>query len=633
MSEQAALEYTLPGVLHFLQAEWRRFERERNEWTIERAELKARIALLEGERKGVENSRLILMKRVKMLEYALRQERKRYSDKEENTDTRATTVPMIRNTPASSLEESSKDDNDTNIKLREKSKQLLKSCLEEINYLTTIPTKLPLTNVLASTIDQTKFVRTDSPLPKGQSNQRTQKARRQAVQQSSVSPSPKEVPSPPKEELEELEVPANVDEVAMMNNMSRSPDNNKEMSAEIQEKFNVSEDKVMKLMKNASKGTSSSKDSLLGDDLDSYQLREAMDDHPQNQQKIWKTRVTIKGHLDSVRAVYFHPKEMIAASGSDDGTVKIWNLKKVTGKDGNAGKKGSFEEADPSITFRGHTNIVTSLAISSLQNRVFSASLDSTIRVWKLPSEEWGPFSPVDPSLSLATYVGHTDAIWDLKLSPHGDLLASASADRTVKIWDTQSSGSLLKSTWTIDGILSSGETQRDKVAPTSLDFCQHDIGKLAISFANAKINVYDIEKGQVAVSLKKSDETYDNTRATQVNRIVTHATMPLLISGHEDRHIKVFDTRTGECINTLSGHLDAVTSLDIDPTNDTLVSGGHDSAIRIWNLDSFTNVQEFSAHRRKGNEGVLGVNFHRSYPWMISGGADGIIKVYHYGH
>ncbi|CEG83404.1 Putative Striatin-domain-containing protein (Fragment) [Rhizopus microsporus] len=120
MSEQAALEYTLPGVLHFLQAEWRRFERERNEWTIERAELKARIALLEGERKGIENSRLILMKRVKMLEYALRQERKRYSDKEEDTDTRATTAPMIRNTPASSLEESSKDDNDTNIKLREK---------------------------------------------------------------------------------------------------------------------------------------------------------------------------------------------------------------------------------------------------------------------------------------------------------------------------------------------------------------------------------------------------------------------------------------------------------------------------------------------------------------------------------
>ncbi|KAL1930160.1 hypothetical protein VTP01DRAFT_1314 [Rhizomucor pusillus] len=68
-------EYSLPGVLHYLQSEWRRFERERNEWAIERAELKARIALLEGELRGSENLRLDLVKRVKMLEYALRQER------------------------------------------------------------------------------------------------------------------------------------------------------------------------------------------------------------------------------------------------------------------------------------------------------------------------------------------------------------------------------------------------------------------------------------------------------------------------------------------------------------------------------------------------------------------------------
>ncbi|KAG0182213.1 hypothetical protein DFQ28_006996 [Apophysomyces sp. BC1034] len=75
MLTESAMEYSLPGVLHFLQAEWRRFERERNEWAIEKAELKARIALLEGERRGVENLKFDLMKRVKMLEYALRQER------------------------------------------------------------------------------------------------------------------------------------------------------------------------------------------------------------------------------------------------------------------------------------------------------------------------------------------------------------------------------------------------------------------------------------------------------------------------------------------------------------------------------------------------------------------------------
>lgn len=44
MSEQST-EYTLPGVLHFLQAEWRKFEREKNEWVIERAELKVWISM------------------------------------------------------------------------------------------------------------------------------------------------------------------------------------------------------------------------------------------------------------------------------------------------------------------------------------------------------------------------------------------------------------------------------------------------------------------------------------------------------------------------------------------------------------------------------------------------------------
>jgi striatin 1/3/4 len=40
--------YTFPGVLHYLQVEWRRFERDRNEWEIERSELKV-LQLHKGE--------------------------------------------------------------------------------------------------------------------------------------------------------------------------------------------------------------------------------------------------------------------------------------------------------------------------------------------------------------------------------------------------------------------------------------------------------------------------------------------------------------------------------------------------------------------------------------------------------
>lgn len=112
-------------------------------------------------------------------------------------------------------------------------------------------------------------------------------------------------------------------------------------------------------------------------------------------------------------------------------------------------------------TYRGHHNVITQVAISAEQKRVYSSSLDSTIRVWSLPSNQHGPFSPVDPSLYITTFIGHTDAIWDFKLSSHqSHLLASASADGKVKIWDTEANDHLLKSTWNYEGII--GDQEND---------------------------------------------------------------------------------------------------------------------------------------------------------------------------
>ena len=53
--EGSGCRYTLPGILHFLQHEWSRFELERAQWEAEKAELQARIAFLQGERRGQEN--------------------------------------------------------------------------------------------------------------------------------------------------------------------------------------------------------------------------------------------------------------------------------------------------------------------------------------------------------------------------------------------------------------------------------------------------------------------------------------------------------------------------------------------------------------------------------------------------
>jgi len=78
--------YTITGILHYLQYEWHRFEVERQEWEVEKAEMSARIALLQGEKKSHENLRHDLIRRIKMLEYCLRMERAKYHKLKHGTD-------------------------------------------------------------------------------------------------------------------------------------------------------------------------------------------------------------------------------------------------------------------------------------------------------------------------------------------------------------------------------------------------------------------------------------------------------------------------------------------------------------------------------------------------------------------
>uniref|UniRef100_A0A3B4D0L0 Striatin N-terminal domain-containing protein n=1 Tax=Pygocentrus nattereri TaxID=42514 RepID=A0A3B4D0L0_PYGNA len=77
---------SLPGILHFIQYEWGRFQAEKYRWEAERDELRAQVAFLQGERKGQENMKQDLVRRIKMLEYALKQERAKYQKLKTGTD-------------------------------------------------------------------------------------------------------------------------------------------------------------------------------------------------------------------------------------------------------------------------------------------------------------------------------------------------------------------------------------------------------------------------------------------------------------------------------------------------------------------------------------------------------------------
>ena len=78
--------------------------------------------------------------------------------------------------------------------------------------------------------------------------------------------------------------------------------------------------------------------------------------------------------------------------------------------------------------------------------------------VWSLPTPEHETYAPFDSRALLSTFIGHTDGIWDMVLLPlrlrDEALLATISADGTIKVWSTDELNSPLKLSWGYYGTL-----------------------------------------------------------------------------------------------------------------------------------------------------------------------------------
>lgn len=150
----------------------------------------------------------------------------------------------------------------------------------------------------------------------------------------------------------------------------------------------------------------------------------------------------------------------------------------------------------------------------------------------------------------------------------------------------------------------------------------------MVTSFNTGSAIIYDLETSQSLVMLSSQVDSGLQS-SNHINRVVSHPTLPVTITAHEDRHIKFFDNKTGKMIHSMVAHLDAVTSLAVDPNGIYLMSGSHDCSIRLWNLDSKTCVQEITAHRKKLDESIYDVAFHPSKAYIASAGADALAKVF----
>jgi WD40 repeat protein/CHAT domain-containing protein len=282
----------------------------------------------------------------------------------------------------------------------------------------------------------------------------------------------------------------------------------------------------------------------------------------------------LEGHKGVVYSVRFSPNGKLLASGSGDGTIKLWD-----------GKTGILRH-----TLMGHSGGVTSVSFSPNGKTLASGSGDMTIKLWD-----------VKTGTVIHTLSGHTAGVTSVSYSPDGKTLASGSGDQTIKVWDIK--------TGTVIHTFSGHTSDVNSVSYSP------DGRTLASGSGDKTIKLWDVDEGTEIHTLSGHNDFVMNVSFSPDGKT--------LASGSGDQTIKLWDVGNGIVIHTLSGHTDFVNCVSFTPDGKTLASGSGDKTIKLWDVE-----KGFLMRSYQGNlPAIISVSFSPDGKTLASGNYDWTIK------
>ncbi|MGV8122926.1 MAG: protein kinase [Candidatus Xenobiia bacterium LiM19] len=355
----------------------------------------------------------------------------------------------------------------------------------------------------------------------------------------------------------------------------------------------------------------------------SYDCRRVLSGSLDKTIKLWDLTTgsclkTFRGHEGEVLSVAMTPDGRLAVSGAGDGTIRLWDL-----------------ENDKCLrVLQGHTKEVFSVDISADMRFALSGSWDETVRLWDLDLGE-----------CISVMGGHQGPVLGVALFADGRFGLTASRDKTVRMWEWKEE--MLPLVYSIPPYALSTSLNAEKEVKAEQNYHrlmnaakealeQKDMNRAYVALRKAMeqpgkdrdeeaLGLIEISVNKVRREAHRSAWCINTFEGHEdwVHSVAMAFGRRVALSGGSDTSVRVWDLQSGQCRAVLKGHGREVTSLDISPDGNWGLSGNRDQSIRLWNLKNGDTVRQMTGHTHDVNSVV----FSRDLKRVFSGSFDNTVK------